>query len=1516
MSKVRTIYKALRSILFTGILVVVGVYVLTYIALSIPYVEKKIKNKVENFVGDYLGTEVIIGDLEVYPFNEVRLHNLTVKDKNCKVCVHTETLGAGISLWRLIFKGEIEITYGEISGMDANIYQAAENAPLNIQFIIDAFKPKDKNKPPTQFDLKLHNIVIRKSSIRFNRTYIPDKKDGSFDPNHIYISDLKADITVPVLKNNNFKIDCRRFSFNEKSGFDLEDLSFVTHITDKSIKVENLCITLPGTKIAPSDLSLSFDNFSSIADALKTGNHQFILINNTIDPQDFACFLPMFGRIGCPFTLDMDVNGNLNQVNISTFHLYNNAKGLDISCKAKCIDLLKKRAREIEISPLECTVDYDNLPQSSKQLLLALNDKISEYTSRIGSAHFILNGKYSEPQKRLIADIDLDSSVGNISADIESGIEINKKVILRNIRATLAGDNINLGKILDNNKLGLLSINLNGDMSSPDKNCDASVDVDISSIVFNGKSFDNITANINKDKNLYNAVLNVDDEDYNLNLEAEYTDAGKESKLNVTADIIKANLRSLQLESPILKYNYSGIFKADISGNDINNLSGNVNISNLNLYSKEKKLKLNRVDLFCDQISDNNRKIILESDWLTLSVSGMFRYADIVPTLNNELAQVFPALMKPVKKEYLRPINMDYTLKLYSTETPYKFFDIKYYPLADVIISGDFDSEMQRYTLSASAPFIKKSDGKVIRGGKLEVSTDHQHLNTDFSLILPIKNGVAPVGISLNAFNNDASADITWDLQSDKKIKAGLRLNALLRKNELSSVPDIDLEIKKSEFYLKEDKWNIDPVKIKYDGTTLDVGNMKVWHEGQFIDINGKVSNNPEDKITVELASIDVDYIFNFLNINYVTFGGMATGKVVGSELLTSSPKASTEYLHIKDLSYNEAVLGDGDITGKWINKDKKVSIYADIKENGRRRALVDGGIWVTRDSLAFAMSADSINVRFLQPFMKAFSTDIEGRASGKANLYGTFKDIDLAGRLHADTIRMRLDYTNVYYSGADSVIINPGHIDISQFKLYDPEGNTAILSGWLNHNYFHEPSFRFTLNDAESFLCYNTNKSLNPDWYGKIYGSGRAILNGRPGFVSLDVDMTTTAGSTFTFELNDTQVAEDYNFLSFSDRKKEELIAESAAIQLEDLSAKNEPRKQEEESNTIFSMELRGAVTNGTEVIIVMDTKAGDKIRAWGKGAMQISYDTESDNMKIYGKYILERGNYNFSLQDLILRDFTILPESSISFNGDPLRADLNISASYRVNTNLSDLDKSFASDKELNRTNVPVDAILKLNGDMTHPDISFDIEMPTLTQDVVRKVKSIISTEDMMNRQIIYLLALNRFYTPEYMGGSNGGGELASVASSTISSQLANMMGQLTNKVSVAPSIRSDKGDFSDMEVDLALSSHLFNNRLLINGNFGYRDRSSSQTTFVGDFDIEYLLSKGGNLRLKAYNHFNDQNYYLRSALTTQGVGIVYRRDFDNPFTFLKRKKKEYPDTVPVADETDNSEVVPIEK
>ena len=323
---------------------------------------------------------------------------------------------------------------------------------------------------------------------------------------------------------------------------------------------------------------------------------------------------------------------------------------------------------------------------------------------------------------------------------------------------------------------------------------------------------------------------------------------------------------------------------------------------------------------------------------------------------------------------------------------------------------------------------------------------------------------------------------------------------------------------------------------------------------------------------------------------------------------------------------------------------------------------------------------------------------------------------------------------------------------------------------------------------------------------------------------------------------------------------------------------------------NVLF-LTVQADITPQADIVLVMDEVLGDKMEANGEGNIRVEYNTSEDDFKMYGSYTVNNGSYNFSLQDIITRDFSITSGSTVSFRGSPMDATLDINAVYSLQANLADLDESFVTESELTRTTVPVHTILKISGDLTHPDIGFDIELPTVSADIDSKMRSIISTDEMMNREIIYLLALNRFFTPDYSIGQNGNNEWVSMASSTISSSLGSILGQISENWNISPNFRSDKGDFSDMEVDLVLSSQLLNNRLIFNGNFGYRDKRYNSTNFVGDFDIEYLLTESGNLRLKGYNHFNDRNYSMRTALTTQGIGIMYTHDFNSWLNFFDR-------------------------
>lgn len=1489
----KTLYKIARGILFTVIILVAVVYLVLYILVSVPSFQNSVRERVEAEASAFLGSELRIGSLTIHPFNEVVINDLAVFDKEGRRCLYVETLGAGIHLWHLLNDRKIELTYAEVIGLDVEIYQKKEGAPLNIGFIIDAFKPKDKNKPPTKFDLNLKNVVLRRCAARFDKEWIPVSENRlKTDFNHLRLSDLKADINFPRISNDDFKIDLRRLSFKLSGGLDVRTIAFKAHLTPTSLSVEDFVLKLPDTEIRPSDIAFKFDGFDKIKDALKSGINRIVLVDNQVSLSDFSWLVPDFHRYQMPFLLSAEVAGNAGSIDLKDFS-FDSGNGdlmirlsgnVDKPCLVKETSFKLKKLDIYASSPAVAEI-LNKIPGMSPKLA-GLVKKCGDIRLSASGDGFLSDGRYS-------ADCRIATSIGGV--DVKASTVGLKKGV-GSFSGELSSDAVNLGIITGDLRFGKVSsdVSFSGELRGRDVN--GHVKALISGFEYGGNVYEGVAAEATKDGREVNLLVDIDNEIAEAHIDADGHLDGEDTWLILSARVDSFRPSLLGLLPAYRDYGFTVMANALIEGNNADNVTGELRINDLAFYSEGKpSIKLDRLLLKAES-EDRIRTLTLRSDWVDGVVKGDFKVNEIPEEVLSMFSSVMPSLSAPKKRDSEFTSDVEFSFNVKPNNTLPEFFNLPFRLLVDIPVKGAIDATGNSARLDVDVPYIQQGKNKLVRDTRFDFRIDGETgtANVNATTTFPAKKGEMVLSLGLLGQADNVFTDVEWITPSNSAFNGKLSLGAQITKDEFSGKPEVNLDINPSSFDFGSAHWNIDRGSVEYNDGILDVKGLKIWHDNQFVEIGGRASASPLDSVTVRLADIDVDYIFDTLNINYVTFGGTATGDVTAWGALGKEPRASTDNLSIKSLSYNGSVLGDGELRSHWDNEEKMVAISADIKGSENSTTRMEGGIWVTRDSLSFSIDADRVPVGFLGPFMSAFSSDIKGRASGNVKLFGTFSDIDLVGKVLADSVAIKLDYTNVYYHGTDSVYLKPGRIEIPSFRLYDKFGNSAILTGELTHRYFHDPRFTFRINDVRRMLCYDTNQKINPDWYGTFFGNGSAVVRGWPGAVSVSVDMTAVGNSNFTFVLNDTQAAEDYRFLTFSDRRKKEAEKLRADTVSSILASFQKKIDSQNDTPSKFMIDIRGSVGPSTLMTLVMDPVAGDKITARGNGNIQVDYDSESDEIQMFGKYTLEEGNYNFSLQDLILRDFKIRQGSSISFNGDPLNARLDITASYRVNTNLSDLDKSFSTDRELARTNVPVDAMLMVEGEMQHPDITFDIELPTLTQDVERKVKSIVSTDDMMSRQIIYLLALNRFYTPEYMGSTSNGGELASVASSTLSSQLSNMLGQLTDKFTVAPSFRSDKGDFSDIEVDVALSSRLLNNRLLINGNFGYRDRSTSQTTFVGDFDIEYLLNRSGNLRLKAYNHFNDQNYYLRQALTTQGLGVIYRKDFDNPFTFLRARKK----------------------
>lgn len=1503
-------YKIIRTVLFSLILTLAGLYALMYIGLSLPVVQNWIKGVIESEFNKRSDGRLEIGSLSVSPFSEAILTDVRFISPQGEAVVKASKVGAGINITRLIFSREVEITYAELIGLDARIVQPAQGAPLNFSFIIDAFKSRKPKKEPTRFDLELDGVVIRRGHITFDRAWLPRVKDSRrIDFNHLELKDIAADLRSPRLKNDDFTVDLRRLSFKEAHSLTVDALSGRFHVTDKEFSFNDLRLRLPSSQIVLNDMTFRYNGYKDMVRAFRDDPLTLRLYGCRVTPADFRAFLPELSNYSYPVRIDLDATRRDGTVAVRNLRLTTD-RGLSLHLRAHLENILSGGAK-----PLKAEVPLINFHSSAGEIASLISDfsplskNVNDLICRLGDID--LHG-------RLNADADAADFEGNVttgpgalkgSASL-AGLKNSRKVL----KANIVCPGIDLGAVSGNRDFGFVSLEATIDASLQGKEFDGKLTASVPEFNYLGNCFTDFSLDAEKRGKHCTASLSSGDSDLDFDIDAELALAGAASRLFLEADVRNLDLRNVTLPGRQLGIAASGYIHADITGNSPDNFLGSVSVEDLSFSDfKLGNYSLNSIEINATE-EEGQRHLQALCDYGEFDMTGRFRLTKIPGAFWRLLQTPLP----DVTTEFGRNLannsqqNCRFRAVVYKDSPLWQRIKLPVTLLEDFEIGGSIDTEAGTADVSFDVPYLQQGRDKLLRDIKMSFTLDNmqQICNLHLSGRMPDKSGgYTTIAMESNAAADRVDTDLRWIMPRERSYCGNISLTTQFSRPE--GRPVVDMTVNPSHFEVNDTVWDISQGSLHFTPGELSVKNVKVSRPGQSAVIHGVTTALPGTDIQIALQNIDLDYVFDTLNINYVIFGGTASGTIRVSELFSSHPKLYTDDLEVKKLTYNHSLLGDAKLSSFWDNDEKAVRLNADIRDGGRKVANVNGAIWAMADSLSFDCNAEKVNVGFLKPFMSAFCDDVEGHATGHAKLYGNFHDIDLIGKVYADNVRMKIGVTNTWYSASDTVELKPGLIELDNITLYDREGHSAKLNGYVTHEYFHNPTFKFNVTDAKNLLVYDTNKSINPIWYGTIYANGSGNIVGVPGFIDILVDMTTAPGSTFTFVLDDAEEAIDYEFLTFSDRRKEEAelkVKEELERQAPEPDFVKEFQKRKEKSPdlpTKYRMDLRVTATPDAQAVIVMDPIAGDRIRAYGSGPLRLTYNSE-DEMELFGTYTLQRGDYNFTLQEVIVRDFKIREGSKITFTGDPLNASLDITAAYRVNTSLTDLDKSFGYDYDLNRNNVPVEALLKVSGPMQSPEIDFDIDLPTLNRDVVRKVKSIVSTQDMMNMQMVYLLALNRFYTPDYMNNGQNNNEMASLASATVSTQLTNILGQLSDKWSFAPSFRTDKGDFSDTEFDLALSSNLLNNRLLLNGNLGYRDKATSSTTFVGDFDIEYLLNKSGSLRLKAYNHYNDQNYYLRSALTTQGIGIVYKRDFNRFLPGLFRRKKKDPAKEPDSEAT----------
>ena len=342
-------YHILRALLIALFAIVLGTPMAIYVITSLPSVQQHLCKAGENELSKLLGTEVDIESIGITPFNRVSASNVTILDDFKKEALNIEHLDAGIDLYELFLNDKIVITHAAIIGLDAKIYQTDSASQLNIHNIIERLKPKDKNKPPTNFDLRINSVVIRDSQASFNVLSKPTN-NNCFDKNHINISNLNADIYIPQLKNDDFIFNIKRFSLEEQAGIKITDLHGNFHIASTGINVIGLELSLNKSHLAFSDINISVGKLSDISKKLDEIPINVSLLNGShINLNDLHPIVPQFKNIDEQLNIALSTKGKLNDLKITSLEISHNSKTLKLSTSGNIVNVRTPQKASVRV---------------------------------------------------------------------------------------------------------------------------------------------------------------------------------------------------------------------------------------------------------------------------------------------------------------------------------------------------------------------------------------------------------------------------------------------------------------------------------------------------------------------------------------------------------------------------------------------------------------------------------------------------------------------------------------------------------------------------------------------------------------------------------------------------------------------------------------------------------------------------------------------------------------------------------------------------------------------------------------------------------------------------------------------------------------------------------------------------------------------------------------------------------------------------------------------------------------
>jgi hypothetical protein len=1429
-----------------------------------------------------LHVPVRIGKVDFEWFNRLVLNDVYLEDEDGRPLFEANHITAGFKALPLL-KGKFVFTAIRLLDFSLNVKKNTIHDKLNLQFVIDAFASRDTAGKSPDIDLQFNSVLIRKGHFKYDVLNEPDTLD-KFNVKHVDINDISAKITLGAFNEDSLNVNIKRMSFTEASGFNLDKLSLNMAGNRDSIFIQNFQVKLPKT-----DLKINRVNIN-IAEVTDLESFHQAPISLDIAPShiylnELSCFIPAFGNFADYLELSAEASGFIDDINL---------KRLTVKYMEKMLFIGKMSLRDI-IHPEEAYIlgEVNKMYITNEGLTSLVNNFskdpviLPEPVNQLGTINF--TGEISGFFDNLVAYGKLSSAIGTVETDVLFGNNPDKNIAAY-LRGTISTSELLVSELFnEDNPYGVARFKISIDAKRPTGGHFAGdVKVEVGEFDYKNYRYENILLSGHFQRNGYDGMISMNDPNGSLYAKGMFRTEGKNSIFNFTAILDHFRPDNLNLTDKYESPEISASLKADFTGDNIDNVEGSVTIDSLAINTAPGNFFLKRLKVAALGASDN-KLLTISSDVVNGEVKGVYSFTTLLPSLFKTLDGYLPALIETAtQKQEIKENNFSFQLFLENTETLSNTLKLPFTVLGKGSVAGEYNNRYNNFRMEMFLPRFMLS-GMMFESFNLKCENPSDLVDLRLKAVNYTKKGLRNnLSLKAKAQDNKITASLDWTNNKERRFESCITASALFIKDEVENEKKslrTEINVDESSLIINDSVWHVEQAGITVLNNRIDISNFHILHDTQYVRLDGTISKDPQDALVLDLNDIELSYIFDIVNNRVLQFGGLATGIFDISDLY-GKRILKTDNFEVEHFSFNQVDLGRLSLCSEWDDARQGIKMAGTIYENDTICTGVNGYIFPVgaHAGLSLQFDAHDVNVSFLYPFMNNIATRIQGRGSGNIRLYGPFKELSVEGRAFVKNGGMGIDFLNTYYTFSDSIRMSARSLEIKNATVYDRFGNTGLINLTLNHKHFADLDYQVDIS-AHNMLVYDAPQKHNPLIYGTVFGSGEARITGNEKIVNLDVNIANTPKTAVSLDFMSNSSAEEYNFITF--------VNKDSILHNNPDSAKKEllynPLALTEEGAEV-RINLNVDVNPDAGIELIMDPVSGDKIKGAGSGRLQIEYGTKSD-LRMYGTFHILQGDYNFSLQQLIHKNFKIRDGSTVHFNGNPFDAIINIDATYNLTANIGDLDQSLLAESA--RTNIPVNCVLKLDGMLQNPAISFDIELPGSNKDMERMVKSYVNTEDMMTRQIVYLLVLNKFYTEDiYRTGRTN--EFSAVTSAAISSQISGVLSTITDKVQIGTNIRASQEGFNETEFEMLLSSQLLNNRLIFNSNFGYKSNPNVKNVFVGEFDIEYLLTRAGEIRLKAYNHANDMYRYLKQSLTTQGVGIMYKKDFSSFSELFRRKRR----------------------